>query len=572
MSNPSYPGHSKYLYRLFALLFVSGSILQADFISGRVVDANGIGVPGIDIDVDNLGSGGDPTILNDGTDANGFFLTTVPAGIYRVLFLPPAPPASTHLTAILDNVLVTGTTDMGVITLPAGIGLTGRVVDGAGFPLANVNLDVTDLATGTELILKNGKSDLFGLFGVAVPANSIHLDFDPLPVISQNLVPIRMTLSPTESHYMGDIVLESGFILAGTLQNSLGMPVSGVDLDVFDSATGEKFFTPHDNSNLLGVYSLVLPAGLFDIEFCPSPLLQLVAFDLEGFSLLADTNLGITTLMDGVSLFGIVRDTAGLPVPGMDVDVNVAVLGTSIVTCSDNTGAAGNYSVVVPTGTLDVGFAPPGRHGTSAEDLHEAVIISGDTLLDGTIPAPLALFSGTPRTGMAPLTVSFTDLSTGATSGWMWDFGDSTSSTQQHPVHTYTSPGAYTVSLTTPGIGGPSTLVEVGYVDVVPPPPSASFAANPTAGTAPLSVSFSDSSLGAISAWAWNFGDLGTSTLQDPVHTYALPGAYTVTLTVAGPGGFHALQKRDFVVVSRMLTPPQAPPASGGEEPAPPPS
>lgn len=144
MGNKTDTSHLKGLARLFALLCLPGSMLQADFISGQVVDANGVGVSGVDIDIDNLGSGGDPTILNDGTDANGFFITTVPAGFYRVLFLPPAPPASTHLTAILDNVLVTDTTDMGVITLPAGIGLTGRVMNGSGFPVANVNLDAPE--------------------------------------------------------------------------------------------------------------------------------------------------------------------------------------------------------------------------------------------------------------------------------------------------------------------------------------------------------------------------------------------------------------------------------------------
>ena len=56
--------------------------VRADFITGRVVDVNGNGVGGVDIDVKNLGSGGDPTLFNDGTDPNGFFTTTIPAGEY----------------------------------------------------------------------------------------------------------------------------------------------------------------------------------------------------------------------------------------------------------------------------------------------------------------------------------------------------------------------------------------------------------------------------------------------------------------------------------------------------------
>ena len=61
----------------------------ADNLIGRVVDSNGVGVVGVDIDVDNLGSGGDPDIFNDGTDAQGFFNVTLPPGQYVVRFTPP---------------------------------------------------------------------------------------------------------------------------------------------------------------------------------------------------------------------------------------------------------------------------------------------------------------------------------------------------------------------------------------------------------------------------------------------------------------------------------------------------
>ncbi|HJV65761.1 MAG TPA: PKD domain-containing protein, partial [Geomonas sp.] len=70
------------------------------------------------------------------------------------------------------------------------------------------------------------------------------------------------------------------------------------------------------------------------------------------------------------------------------------------------------------------------------------------------VAAPVANFTATPRTGSAPLSVSFTDKSTGQITGWLWDFGDSTTSAQQNPSHVYNSAGSYTVTLTVTGPGG----------------------------------------------------------------------------------------------------------------------
>jgi PKD repeat protein len=74
-------------------------------------------------------------------------------------------------------------------------------------------------------------------------------------------------------------------------------------------------------------------------------------------------------------------------------------------------------------------------------------------------------------------------------------------------------------------------------VDVPYSTPSASFTATPTSGTAPLSVRFTDTSTGQISAWAWNFGDGTTSTAQNPTHSYASAGTYSVTLTATASSG-----------------------------------
>ena len=57
-------------------------------------------------------------------------------------------------------------------------------------------------------------------------------------------------------------------------------------------------------------------------------------------------------------------------------------------------------------------------------------------------------FTQNVTSGAAPLTVQFTDKSSGRPNSWLWDFGDGSTSARQNPVHTYTSAGTYTVTLT----------------------------------------------------------------------------------------------------------------------------
>lgn len=80
-------------------------------------------------------------------------------------------------------------------------------------------------------------------------------------------------------------------------------------------------------------------------------------------------------------------------------------------------------------------------------------------------PIPVqAAFTAAPTRGAAPLTVDFTNTSTGDYSTNLWDFGDSVTSTLESPTHIYTTIGAYTVSLTVSGAGGSDTETEVGCI------------------------------------------------------------------------------------------------------------
>ena len=163
--------------------------------------------------------------------------------------------------------------------------------------------------------------------------------------------------------------------------------------------------------------------------------------------------------------------------------------------------------------------------------------------------APEASFTATPVSGIAPLTVGFTDASTGSPTEWSWDFGDGGSSTDQDPEYTYTVAGNYTVSLTATNEEGSDTATEEDYISVFSAP-VASFTGSPSSGTAPLTVQFTDTSTGSPSSWRWDFGDGGSSTDQDPVYTYSYPGTYSVTLTAMNDEGSNTSTGEDYVTVA----------------------
>jgi len=161
---------------------------------------------------------------------------------------------------------------------------------------------------------------------------------------------------------------------------------------------------------------------------------------------------------------------------------------------------------------------------------------------------PVAAFAANFTSGIRPLTVSFADSSTGVIASRVWDFGDGAQSSDQNPIHTYITADTLTVSLTVNGPGGTDTETKTNYIIVREQPPVAAFAADTTIGEIPFTVTFSDSSTGVISTWLWDFGDGQTGTEQNPVHVYTTADTFTVTLTVAGPGGTDSESKVDYII------------------------
>ncbi len=185
-------------------------------------------------------------------------------------------------------------------------------------------------------------------------------------------------------------------------------------------------------------------------------------------------------------------------------------------------------------------FAPDATAITSITlDIARRILAPSDSIPD---------FSASPLSGVAPLSVTFDNLSTGSYTSTLWTFGDGGTSTVISPTHLYTIPGVYTVTLTIADITATASLTRNNYITVYQPV-VADFGATPLSGTAPLTVTFTNQSTGDYTDLMWNFGDGITSTLINPTHTYGLAGAYTVTLQASGLGGTDEVTRPNTITV-----------------------
>jgi len=154
---------------------------------------------------------------------------------------------------------------------------------------------------------------------------------------------------------------------------------------------------------------------------------------------------------------------------------------------------------------------------------------------------PVVDFSFNPPYGCAPVSVTFTDKSdpsSGTEAKWSWDFGDGQVSTDQNPVHLYTTIDTFSITLTVtnsfgcattrqmagPGVGGVANMdFAYTYNNACSPPTKVTFThstnANPSL------------------SYQWDFGDGGTSSQPNPVYTYNTNGKYNVQLIVSTDNG-----------------------------------
>ena len=226
---------------------------------------------------------------------------------------------------------------------------------------------------------------------------------------------------------------------------------------------------------------------------------------------------------------------------------------TSAASVSKTFGTPGTYTVILEV-TDDVGL--------SATTSTTVTVMEAEMEQD----PPVAAFSASPGSGVAPLAVSFDPAAShddGQIVSYLWNFGDGevrTESTAASLSKTFSTPGSYSVTLQVTDDAGltatASRIITVTEPETVQDPPVAAFSASQSSGIAPLAVTFDPAASSddrQIVSYRWDFGngEVRTEpTAASVSKTFGTPGTYAVILQVTDDAGLIATASRTITVTA----------------------
>lgn len=330
---------------------------------------------------------------------------------------------------------------------------------------------------------------------------------------------------------------------------SLNGSVNGANGGVW-TTSGSGTFTPSDTilnadyiastaDSIIGSVNLILsttgnngcPAGVDTVTITIDPV---PAVD-------AGADVAICAGVDSVPLAGSVAGATGVQWTTSGTGVFVPNATTANATYAPST-------VDAQLGSIELIITSTGNGSCPADS--DTMMITFDNPL-------IADFGfGAACLGLPMQFSDSTQVLSGSIQTWAWNFGDAATSADQNPSHIYAATGTYTVWLVVTSDLG--CMDSISYDLTVSDPPIADFMFNSTGFGVDEPVVFTDISTGA-SNWDWDFGDAGSSTDQNPSHSYAFEGTYTVTLIVSNTIGCADTASYDVGINAQEIFPPKVP-------------
>lgn len=229
------------------------------------------------------------------------------------------------------------------------------------------------------------------------------------------------------------------------------------------------------------------------------------------------------------------------------------------VNFSNQSTGAGSYSWDFGDGSTSTLQNPTHTYNTIGSFTVKLVATNANGCSDSLVKAnyinvirPVAAIANVPDSGCVPMSKVF-DVSLDIAdpiASYSWDFGDGNTSTAASPNNTYTTEGAYNVSVIVVTASGCTDTARVTRAIVASNKPTANFSANPTNTCAKNTITFTNLSTGGGTRWIWEFGDSTRSNLQNPTHLYQDTGHFDIKLKVWKGGCMDSLLINDYITIN----------------------
>jgi len=409
-----------------ALLAAAADAAAQVTVEGYVRDPSGRPVADADLDFFESQSGFkvDPSApgfesQSDKTDAFGYYQMVVVPEVYNIRFEPPEPRID--LAPTLEREVMLGTDLTIDVTLPAGSRLSGLVRDRDGNPVAGVDLDVHDPRGGGRLPTVRDDTAPNGEYGTTVLPGVWDVLFSP--PLASGAGPLRVRgVDLTHDAYL-DVALPRGHIVSGRVIREEGPAVYLADLDFEDPDGTWRIPTSDDATGTDGTFEVNVSEGTRHAFVTPPRGLPYAPAALYDLAVDRDLDLGTIVLSHGVLLHAVVRDAAGEPVEGADIDLLLPGTCDRYPAVTPGTDPAGAFTIRIEGGTYDV-VVTPADGDTRPTHRFESVSVTADSDLEFALPAASPApgtvsgrVLGPEGTGVADALVSGTPL--GAGTSWL---------------------------------------------------------------------------------------------------------------------------------------------------------